>query len=156
MKYVLVLVWLCMAMIGFGQALQEGFEVYERSALTYDTARMGYHKAFGIVEGESTVFVWTSNNKGEEGNDSEAQTTFAFAVPNAGGSFELDAASIDGVYVQQCRCADRGVQRITSGKLIGYQHYDRSWSVEIDAIVVGNTSGKTYWFKRAVKFIPNL
>ena len=127
--------------------LEERFTFHPASEIQHDSIRF---KSFEIISGEWLVFAFESNNAQEDGNHSTAPSGFYFQVPAALDSFQLKDGEIlnsAGVYLQPCRCADRGFQYVENGKITGVKQADGTWLIASDCYVLGATTGKRYDLK---------
>jgi hypothetical protein len=125
-------------------ALEEQFVYYEGSGMRHDSARF---QSFEMIEGEDILFEYTSNNASEVGNHSTALTKVVFIANQDGDDVYLkdkDLLNAGAIYMQQCRCADRGIQPILEGIITGKKQVDGSWDIEIDGTAYGRTTGKRY------------
>jgi len=130
----------------FGQEVRQ-FTYTENGQIEYDTARLHLHKSYQIVEGDYTVFEFTSNNGGDPGNHSQAESKIVFQLPMGHESFVLegeDIASHGGIYIQLCRCQDKGIQVVTDGKIEGRKLDRGNWKIDLDVSFSGRKTEKKY------------
>lgn len=129
-----------------GQDSEEKRELvfFENSQFEHDSVRS---TTYVIKEGEFVVFQWITDNGGEPGNHSVAESLLAFQTESGVDEFELideEIANLKGFYVQRCRCQDRKIQLIHSGRIHGKKLPSGNWMIEIDVVAIGTLTGKTY------------
>jgi len=141
---------LFVAVFTIGHSFAQGFEeqrqfrYYENSRIEYDSVN---YNSFSIVGGSYTVFEFTSDNAGDPGNHSRAESKIVFQIEKGADKFQLadgDIAAHNGIYTQLCRCQDRGVQPIRKGYIRGERSTSGTWDVEIDVTFPGRLTGKDY------------
>lgn len=101
------------------------------------------------------VFAFESNNVGEPGNHSEAPSGLYFQVPMGTDEFHLENLEIrehGGLYMQPCRCADRGFQYVDNGVIAGERKNETTWLLKVDVTCYGATTGKRYEFHFEAEF----
>lgn len=129
-------------------ALMEDFHFYTNVELTHNGRR---HKTYNVADGNYTVFVFESNNAGDPGNGSIANTKLAFQIPDSLKSFsyvDTNLADCGPIYVQFCLCPDEGISIIKKGSISGEKQKDGSWLVRIDVVAFGRKTQRKYQLKR--------
>lgn len=130
--------------------LVEGFVIRENSELTHNGRR---HKTYEIKDGSKLVFEYASNNAGDKGNGSVANTKLSFQIPMGVDYFDYkdgELVNCGAVYVQFCLCPDEGISKVTEGSINGEKQKDGSWLVQIDAIAFGRKTQHKYQFRKEV------
>jgi hypothetical protein len=133
-----------MQVVGQDHAEEKSFVFFENSQIQHDSLR---YQSYAVKAGEFIVFQWLTDNGGEPGNYSVAESVMAFQVENGVEEFELKDEEIfshQGLYAQRCRCQDRRIQPIHSGVIHGKKMKSGNWMIEIDAVSIGLITGKTY------------
>lgn len=137
--------------------LIEKFDYYLNKQVSYDSSSMGF-KSFSLIEGDFIVFAFTSNNAGDEGNYSQAESQIIFQIDESLDAFELldsDILANQGLYMQKCRCQDKGIQMIEDGRISGQLLENGAWFVEIDVHFIGARTGKEYHIQKSGKYYLN-
>lgn len=117
---------------------------FEKSQIQHDSSR---YQSFQVQNGEFLVFQFISDNSGEPGNSSTAESVIAFQVENGLDDFELKGEELSkhqAIYIQRCRCQDRGIQLIHSGEIHGKKLSTGNWKIEGEVEAIGRITGKTY------------
>lgn len=122
----------------------EEMRLFQYSQIEHDTSS---YQSYSIKEGKFLVFQFISDNSGEPGNHSIAESIIAFQVKNGLDDFELKGEELSehqAVYIQRCRCQDRGIQLIHSGEIHGKKLSTGNWNIEGEVEAMGRITGKTY------------
>ena len=105
------------------------------------------YQSYTIKNGEFTVFELVTDNSGEPGNNSKAESLIAFQIKNGSNEFVLKDEELlkhRAIYIQRCRCQDRGIQLIQTGELHGKMLPNGNWKIKGEVKAIGKRSGKTY------------
>jgi len=124
--------------------LVEELKCYAKSQMVHDSIR---HKSFSINEGPNLVFEFLSNNAGEPGNNSIAETKVLFQIDQNVDRIDWnvkEVAKLGIIYIQLCQCQDEGIQFATSGFVRAEKTAESSWTVEFDLMFKGAKTGKVY------------
>lgn len=137
---------LCLACYTKAQSaeLVEEIKCYANSEMVHDSIR---HKSFSIKEGQNIVFEFVSNNAGEPGNNSIAETKVLFQIDQSVERInwnDQEVAKLGIIYMQLCQCQDEGIQLATSGFVRAEKTVENSWTVEFDLAFKGAKTGKVY------------
>lgn len=137
---------LCIACYTKAQSaeLVEEFKCYSNSQMVHDSIR---HKSFSINEGTNVVFEFVSNNAGEPGNYSIAETKVIFQIDQSTDRVNWNAQEVikQGIiYMQLCQCQDEGIQFAKDGFVRAEKTAESIWTVEFDLIFKGAKTGKVY------------
>lgn len=144
--YLISLLCAFMLMDGFSQGFMESkaFILYENSQINHDSA---HYKTYKIDAGDFLVFEFRTDNGGDPGNHSVADSRVAFYIDSDVSSFNYsnEEMLITGLlYIQRCHCQDKGIHIINEGTLKGEKQANGSWSVEFDVSFLGRNTGKVY------------
>ncbi|MEQ9186625.1 MAG: hypothetical protein RLP15_02755 [Cryomorphaceae bacterium] len=126
---------------------EKKYVYYEDSAIEYDEEKLNKQNFYRIASGTKRVFEWYQNNAGEAGNHSVAPTIIAFEVDPSLDQFELRATELldaNAVYIQDCRCQDKGIHPLKEGVIKGQRISQGLWRIEIDILVAGRNTTKVY------------
>lgn len=132
--------------------LVEEFLIHSNSEFVHNGRR---HKTYELVEGSNLVFEYSSNNAGDIGNGSIADTKFSFQVPANAESFDYSGDNLNecgAVYVQFCLCQDEGISIVVDGSIKGEKRNDDSWVVHLDAIAFGRKTQHKYHFQKTLVY----
>ena len=130
----------------FAQEFKEhkAFVLHEQSQLKHDTI---HYKTYRIEDGQNLVFEFISDNGGDPGNRSLADSRVTFYIPSGITNFEFkdeDLLEAGALYIQRCHCQDKGIHMLNKGVINGAKHYDGSWSVSLDVTFLGRNTDKVY------------
>ena len=117
---------------------------YSQSQIAHDSIR---YQSYEIQQGGLLVFELISDNAGEPGNHSIAETVIAFETSGGEEEFTLtneDLQKHQAIYMQRCRCQDRGIQPIQSGEIYGLLLPNGNWRIEGFIKAIGTRTGKSY------------
>lgn len=150
----LLLATLLMAGVAGAQEQVEGdaFRFYQQAYLEHDSSG---RRSYAIVPGDFLVFEFVSYNSAEPGNGSRAESRLTFQVEPGAKEFVLrDKEIMDhrGIYIQVCRCADRGIQLIERGVIKGKKTGSDAWDIVLDIYVTGRSTGKVYHIQEAATY----
>gem|GEM_PF-507139 len=156
-KYLCATIMLILGSIGVAQTQQshEQFVLHEHAQITYNKVKMR-SRFYKIEAGDALVFEYISDNGGEPGNESEAKSYISFQIPEDVKEFEYTDANlqqIGAIYVQDCRCQDRGIMRIETGSIKGVKRKKDEWDVELDLSIKGYLTGYIYRYKRTSTYM---
>lgn len=133
---------------------QKAFRFYENSQIE-QRKREEQLRGFKIIAGDQLVFEFSSNNSGDPGNHSKVPTKLVFQIDQNKQKFILKDEEITehlGAYAHYARTQDRGAHEVAKGTVKGKRNADNSWSIELDVIVVGWRTGKTYHLQESAVF----
>jgi hypothetical protein len=105
------------------------------------------YQSYGIQAGDFTVFQLISNNAGEPGNNSKAESVLAFQIKSGLDQFAIKDNALsehEAIYIQRCRCQDRGIQKIISGDIKVAMLTNGNWRIEGEVEAIGRLTGKIY------------
>lgn len=128
---------------------------YENSAIEYDEEKLNKQNLYRVGNGTKRVFEFHHNNAGEPGNHSVAPTIIAFEVDPSLDRFELRATDLldaNAVYIQDCRCQDKGIHPLNDGVIKGQRISQALWRIELDIRVAGRNTTKVYHFNERETF----
>jgi len=126
---------------------KEEFRYHSGARIEYDRGRPHLQEKYEVIPGDRLVFEYITNNAGEPGNAMVAETYISFQVGDTADAFVLNAddfESSEAIYIQMCRCQDKGIQPLNRGTIKGKKDKNGIWNVEIDAYATGRRSGGTY------------
>ncbi|GAB5540088.1 MAG: hypothetical protein Salg2KO_21910 [Salibacteraceae bacterium] len=132
------------------------FTVYSGKSIAYDSEKMK-RKSYRLEDGNKLVFEH-QHNKVDEGNQSNANEIVVFQIPIESVKFSYkneELLEVDAIYVQNCRCQDRGVHQIDKGFIKGKRNKRGEWKIELEVEVNGNRTGKKYRFNLSDEFELN-
>lgn len=143
----------------FGQdfTLNYEFRYHLQSEIEYDAKKRHFYHLYAISTGEHLVFELVSNNAGDPGNHSKAESIVAFQVAPELKEFRLSGQEIadhGGIYVQRCKCQDRGIQAIQDGTITGKLKEDGTWEIDVNVNPVGRLTKKVYHIQTSGEFKP--
>ncbi len=118
--------------------------VFMNSRIEHDSIS---YQSYSVKEGEFFVFQFISTNSGEPGNSSVAESVIAFQADNALNEFQFkdeELSKHQTLYIQRCRCQDKGIQFVESGEIRGKVLPNGNWQIEGEVKATGNRTGKTY------------
>ncbi|NQV51669.1 MAG: hypothetical protein HQ500_00720 [Flavobacteriales bacterium] len=140
---------LCFLSSAMGQVNEEkkDFQYWENASIQYDAEKLNKQNLYEVISGNQRVFQFTTNNAGDLGNYSEAPTIITFETELGSNRFELRDDQImhhGGIYLQDCRCQDKGIHKIERGVITGERTGPSEWTVAIDVFVEGRKTEKEY------------
>lgn len=138
-----------------GQMFEEtkAHRFYELSVLTHDSLRISSYK---IDSGEFVVFEFITDNGGDPGNHSKAESKVAFQLQENVDHFSWNGSELkqhDAIYMQLCRCMDPQIHWLEDGVINGRKLENGNWQIEIDVVTHGRITGKRYHIKESAEFI---
>jgi hypothetical protein len=142
----LMQVWV-LTSIGQVNEEKKDFQYWENASIQYDAEKLNKQNLYEVVPGDYRVFQFSTNNGGDPGNYSEAPTIIAFEAESDVNRFEFrddQIAHQGGVYLQDCRCQDKGIHKIERGVITGERTGPNKWTVTIDVFVTGRKTDKEY------------
>jgi hypothetical protein len=132
--------------------IEESFIYFDNSSIHHNNR---WQKTFDIQSGDMRVFVFNSNNAGDPGNHSVADSKLVFQIPMKRDEFHFTGeklAETNAVYIQFCLCQDEGIQKVVDGYIKGRKIDENSWDVEFELIANGRKTKHEYTFRESEVF----
>ncbi|MEZ4720392.1 MAG: hypothetical protein R2813_00780 [Flavobacteriales bacterium] len=140
-----------------GQEFTESksFQFFEASILKHDSLRVS---SYSIDSGSFVVFEFATDNAGDQGNHSKAESRVSFQLVENTEQFSWNGPELkqhNAIYMQLCRCMDPQIHFLEAGTIKGHRLENGNWQVDMDVITHGRITGKEYQIKESAEFIKS-